>query len=182
MSRIGKKPIIIPAGVTVEIKDQDVTVKGSKGDLSLRLHPHTSLKQEKIDEQDVLLVEVQDENEDKAIWGTMRALMANLITGVTTGFTKVLELNGVGFRMNLSGKKLKLKLGFSHEIEYQLPDDVEAQIEGNVLTLTSSNAQSVGQAAAEIRAFKKPEPYKGKGFKYADEIIRRKVGKAAKTE
>ncbi len=182
MSRIGKKPVYIPQGVTAEIKDLDVTIKGPKGELLLRLHPHTSLLQETTENGEVLLVKVQDDNEDKAIWGTMRALVANLVTGVTEGFTKILELNGVGFKMDLQGSKLKMRLGFSHEIEYQIPEDVEAKIDGNTLTLTSANAQSVGQTAAEIRAFKKPEPYKGKGFKYSDEVIRRKVGKAAKTE
>ena len=182
MSRIGKKTIEIPSGVTVDIKDQDITVKGPKGELSLRLHPRTQIKQDSKDGADVLVITVTDENEDKAIWGTMRALVANLVKGVTDGFEKQLELNGVGFRMNLQGSTLVMNLGFSHEIKYEVPKEVEANIEGNLLTLKSSDAQIVGQTAAEIRGFKKPEPYKGKGFKYIDEVIRRKVGKAAKTE
>lgn len=182
MSRIGKKPVMIPSGVDVTIKDKDITVKGPKGELSLRLHPRTSVKQETLEAGEALVVTVEDEALDSAIWGTMRALVANLVTGVTEGFTKQLELNGVGFKMKLQGSTLVLNLGFSHEINYEIPKEVEANIEGNVLTLTSADAQIVGQTASEIRAFKKPEPYKGKGFRYTDEVVRRKVGKAAKTE
>lgn len=182
MSRIGKKLIILPAGVTVDIKDQNITVKGPKGELSLQLHSHANVAQETTEKGEVLAVAVLDGHEDSAIWGTMRALIANLVKGVTEGFTKKLELNGVGFRMNLQGKVLTMSLGFSHEVKYQLPENIEASIEGNVLTLTSTDAQVVGQTAAEIRLLKKPEPYKGKGFKYSDEVVRRKVGKAAKSD
>ncbi|MBU1126596.1 MAG: 50S ribosomal protein L6 [Patescibacteria group bacterium] len=182
MSRIGKKSVKIPDGVTVDIKGQDITVKGPKGELSLRLHPRTKITEESTDEGKQLVVSVLDDKQDKAIWGTMRALVANLVEGVTVGFTKKLELNGVGFRMNLQGSTLVMALGFSHEVRYELPKDVTATVEANVLTLTSSDAQSVGQTAAEIRSLKKPEPYKGKGFRYSDEFVRRKVGKAAKTD
>ncbi len=182
MSRIGKKTIKVPAGVTVEIKDLDVTVKGPKGEQTLRLHPHVKVTEETTEDGKELVVTVLNPAEDSAVWGTMRALVANLVTGVTEGFTKQLELNGVGFRMNLQGQTLVMTLGFSHEVRYELPKDVTAVVENNVLTLTSTNAQSVGQTASEIRALKKPEPYKGKGFRYVDEHVRRKVGKAAKTE
>ena len=182
MSRIGKKLIMIPAGVTVDVNGQHVVVKGPKGELSLDLHAHATVVQETTDRGEALSVSVADPHEDGAVWGTMRALLANLVQGVTEGFTKKLELNGVGFRMNLQGKTLVMQLGFSHEVRYELPVEVDATIEGNVLTLTSTNTQILGQTAAEIRGLKKPEPYKGKGFKYADETIRRKVGKAAKSD
>ena len=116
------------------------------------------------------------------MWGTTRALLTNMIAGVTTGWSKSLELNGVGFKMEVKGSLLKMRLGFSHEIEYNLPEGIVATIENNILTISGIDRQRVGQTSAEIRAFKKPEPYKGKGFRYTDEVIRRKAGKAAKTE
>lgn len=188
MSRIGKKPVILPAGVTAAIAQNmdatTVTVKGPKGELALALHPHASVEQKKDDEgRDYLDVTVIDgEKEDRAMWGTMRALLAQMVEGVTTGFTKALELNGVGFKMNLQGTTLVMSLGFSHDVRYEIPKEITAKIEQNVLTLTSANLPLLGQVAAEIRALKKPEPYKGKGFRYTDEVIRRKAGKASKSE
>lgn len=183
MSRIGKQSIALPKGVTVQVDGQQVTVKGPKGELSFTLHPHTSLTQTtQEDGVDVLEVTVENDQEDSAIWGTMRAIVNNMVTGVTEGWSKGLELNGVGFKMNVQGKKLVMSLGFSHDVEFELPEGIEASIEGNVLTISGIDRQLVGRVAAEIRALKKPEPYKGKGFRYVDEIIRRKVGKAAKTE
>lgn len=182
MSRIGKKLVQIPSGVEVTISDSELKIKGPKGELSLDIHPRVKFKQETEGEVNVLIVSVLDENADKAMWGTFRALAANMVKGVTEGFSKTLELNGVGFKMALQGTKLNLKLGFSHDINYELPKELDVNIEGNTITIAGADAQMVGQAAAEIRAFKKPEPYKGKGFKYDDEVIRRKVGKAAKTE
>ncbi len=183
MSRIGKKPVTIPTGVTVAQNGPTLTVNGPKGELTLDLHGHASVTQSTNDEGvNILEVTVRDgDREDRAIWGTMRALVAQMVKGVTEGYTKALELNGVGFKMNLQGTTIVMALGFSHEVRYELPKEVAAKIEGNVLTLTSANAAVLGQAAAEIRALKKPEPYKGKGFRYTDEIIRRKAGKASKT-
>lgn len=183
MSRIGKKPVTLPTGVTVTLSGQTVTVRGPKGELTLSLHPHASVTQSKDDEgADILDVTVEDsEREDRAIWGTMRALVAQMVKGVTEGYTKALELNGVGFKMSLQGTTLVMALGFSHDVRYTIPKDVTAKIEGNILTLTSADAAMLGQVAAEIRALKKPEPYKGKGFRYTDEVIRRKAGKAAKS-
>lgn len=184
MSRIGKKPVILPAGVTVDIGNGTVAMKGPKGELKLPLHPHVTVAQTDNEGVKQLEVTVLDpEAEDRAIWGTMRALLAQMVIGVTDGYTKSLELNGVGFRMQIQGSTLVCNVGFSHEVRYELPAGIVAKVENNILTLTSADAQLVGKVAAEIRAIKKPEPYKGKGFKYTDEVIRRKVGKAAgKTE
>lgn len=175
--------MFIPAGVTVVLEGDNVTVKGPKGELAMRLHAHASVAQTTQEDGVVRLdVTVEDgDREDRAIWGTMRALLNQMVVGVTEGFTKALELNGVGFRMNLQGNTLVMSLGFSHEVRYELPQGVTAKIETNVLTLTSADNALVGQVAAEIRALKKPEPYKGKGFRYTDEVIRRKAGKAAKS-
>ncbi len=183
MSRIGKKPVTIPNGVTVTQNGQTISVKGPKGELTIDLHGHASVTQStNEDGASILDVTVRDgDREDRAIWGTMRALVAQMVKGVTEGYTKALELNGVGFKMNLQGSTLVMALGFSHEVRYDIPKEVTAKIEGNVLTLGSANMAMLGQVAAEIRAFKKPEPYKGKGFRYTDEVIRRKAGKASKT-
>lgn len=183
MSRIGKKPVYLPAGVTATVGDERVVIKGPKGELVLKLHPHAQVAVTEDEGKTRLDVTVQDpESGDRAIWGTMRALLAQMVLGVTSGYTKTLELNGVGFRMNIQGKVLVCSLGFSHEVRYDLPDNLEAKVENNVLTVSSTDAELVGRVAAEIRALRKPEPYKGKGFKYSDEIIRRKAGKAAKSE
>ncbi len=175
---------MLPAGVTADIAQGVVTIKGPKGELKLPLHPHAMVTLNAADGVNQLEVTVQDpESEDRAVWGTMRALLAQMVKGVTEGYTKALELNGVGFRMQIQGSTLVCSVGFSHEVRYELPAGVVAKVENNLLTLTSADAQLVGKVAAEIRALKKPEPYKGKGFKYTDEVIRRKVGKAAgKTE
>ncbi len=182
MSRIGKTLITIPNGVTVTISGEQISVKGPKGELSEKLVSGVVVEQTKTEEgTDVLSVSIQNE-ELAAMWGTTRALINNMVTGVTDGWSKALELNGVGFRMDVSGSKLKMRLGFSHEIIYELPEGITATIENNILTISGASRQKVGQVAAEIRAFKKPEPYKGKGFRYTDEVVRRKAGKAAKTE
>lgn len=183
MSRIGKKPIFLPAGVTATVGDDNVIIKGPKGELTLKLHPHAEVAV--TDDEGKVRVEVtvnDPEVEDRAVWGTMRALIAQKVKGVTDGYSKTLELNGVGFKMNVQGKVLVCSLGFSHEVRYNLPANLEAKVDNNVLTLTSTDAELVGRVAAEIRALRKPEPYKGKGFKYTDEVIRRKAGKAAKSE
>lgn len=183
MSRIGKKTVFLPAGVSVVITGKTVTAKGPKGELSLVLHPHataTLSEQEGVSQIDITVAD-PDRN-DRAIWGTMRALTAQMIKGVSEGYAKSLELNGVGFKMNLQGTTLVLALGFSHDVKFVLPEGITAKIEGNVLTISGSDAALVGKIASEIRAEKKPEPYKGKGFRYTDEIIRRKAGKASKSE
>jgi large subunit ribosomal protein L6 len=180
MSRIGRKPVFLPEGVTVAINGGEVSVKGAKAELT-RTFPETVTVSEVTDDNGHYL-SVEAVEGEGAIWGTVRSHLANMVQGVSEGWKKVLELNGVGFKMNLQGKKLVLSLGFSHDINYELPEGVEATIEGNKLTIAGSDKETVGQVASEIRAFKKPEPYKGKGFKYDDEIIRRKAGKAAKSE
>jgi large subunit ribosomal protein L6 len=181
MSRIGKKPVFLVSGVDVEINGQQVTVKGPKGSLSFVVHPHATVKVEEVEGVKALVTTVSDpEREDRAVWGTVRALLANMVEGVTKGFSKTLELNGVGFKMALKGDTLAFALGFSHEVTYPVPAGIEIKIENNLLTVSGIDAQLVGRVAADVRALKKPEPYKGKGFRYTDEIIRRKAGKAAK--
>jgi large subunit ribosomal protein L6 len=182
MSRIGKKPVSVPAGVDVKVEERTITVKGPKGELRMTVHPLVSLSLADADGGKEVQVNVPnpDNVDDRAQWGTARANIANMMEGVTKGYTKALEVNGVGYRVALSGKKVVLHVGLSHPVEYQIPEGVNAGVEGNVLTLTSTDRQKLGQVAAEIRTIKKPEPYKGKGIKYTDETIRRKAGKAAK--
>lgn len=183
MSRIGKKPVFLPSGVTATITNSTIVAKGPKGELSLVLHPHASAELSSEEGVSRIDVSVTDpDRADRAIWGTMRALVAQMVKGVSEGYVKALELNGVGFKMNLQGTTLVLALGFSHEVRYPLPAGVTAKIEANLLTLSSADAALVGKVAAEIRSMKKPEPYKGKGFRYSDEIIRRKAGKASKSD
>lgn len=178
MSRIGKQPITIPAGVTVSINDRRVEVKGPKGNLSLELHPRVTLT----NAENQLTVSVTDPDlqTDRALWGLTRMLVANMITGVTTGYEKKLEINGVGFKAQVSGKNLVLNLGFSHPIEFPIPEGITMTVEKNVVTISGIDKQLVGETAAVIRRLKKPEPYKGKGIKYIDEVIRRKAGKVVK--
>lgn len=183
MSRIGKKPVFLPAGVTATVSGKTIIAKGPKGELSLVLHPHAFAEISSEDGISRIDMTVTDpDREDRAIWGTMRALLAQMIKGVSEGYVKALELNGVGFKMNLQGTMLTLALGFSHEVKYPLPAGIAAKIEANLLTITGIDAALVGKVAAEIRSMKKPEPYKGKGFRYSDEIIRRKAGKASKSD
>jgi large subunit ribosomal protein L6 len=178
MSRIGKKPISIPSEVTVDVTAETLNVKGPKGELTLPAHP--KVKIEKIDND--LLVKVDNENnkQQRALWGLYRALINNMIIGVTAGFTKILEINGVGYKAELNGKKLILTLGYSHPIALDLPAGLEAKVEKNVITISGIDRQQVGQFAAVVRSKREPEPYKGKGIKYQDEVIRRKAGKVVK--
>ncbi|MGI6454663.1 MAG: 50S ribosomal protein L6 [bacterium] len=175
MSRIGRQPIPIPSGVQVTINQQHVKVKGPKGELDYLVPTPITLRQE----DDHLLVERPDDRaENKALHGTARALISNMVQGVSNGFQKKLEINGVGYRASVQGNTLNLELGFSHPIHYQLPSGVSAAVERNVeITLSSHNKHLLGQTASEVRAFRPPEPYKGKGIKYSTEQIRRKVGK-----
>lgn len=178
MSRIGKKPVVIPAGVTVEIKDEILKVKGPKGELTLVLHPKVLIQYK--DSEILVSVKKQEDKSERALWGLFRALINNMVVGVTTGFTKVLEINGVGYKAALTGRKLVLNLGYSHPIEMEVPIGLEAKVEKNVITITGSDRQAVGQFAAVVRSMREPEPYKGKGIKYSDEVIRRKAGKVVK--
>ena len=177
MSRIGKQPIDIPSGVTITVDPEWITVAGSKGTLKQFTMPGVTVKQE---ENQVMVTRVNDEPQNRARHGLMRSLVANMIEGVSKGFEKKLELNGVGFRVALAGNGLKFNVGFSHEVNYALPTGVSATVEQNVITVSGIDKQQVGQVAAEIRAIKKPEPYKGKGIKYVGERIIRKSGKSGK--
>lgn len=178
MSRVGKKPVVIPSGVKLEKKDSTLTVIGPKGSLQLEIHPKIQLT---ISENEALIdVANKDNKKERALWGLFRALVQNLVDGVTKGFEKKLELNGVGFKVALQGTKLVMSLGFSHPVEVDVPSDLQVVVEKNLITITGSDKQRVGQFAAEVRELKKPEPYKGKGIKYIDEVILRKAGKVVK--
>jgi large subunit ribosomal protein L6 len=177
MSRIGKLPIAVPSGVTITIDPDTITVAGSKGTLKQFTMPGVTVKQ---DEGQIVVTRENDEPKNRSKHGLMRSLVANMVTGVSTGFSKQLEINGVGYRVALAGNALKMNLGFSHEVVYTLPVGVTAKVEGNVITIEGFDKQQVGQVAAEIRALKKPEPYKGKGIKYVGERIIRKSGKSGK--
>ena len=177
MSRIGKLPIAIPSGVTITVDPSEITVAGPKGMLKQFAMPGITVVQE---EKQLLVKRENDEAALRARHGLMRTLLNNMVIGVTQGFTKKLEINGVGFRVALQGTALKLNLGFSHDVMYPLPQGVTANVEQNTITISGINKQQVGQAAAEIRSLKKPEPYKGKGIKYAGERIIRKSGKSGK--
>ncbi|OIO45870.1 MAG: 50S ribosomal protein L6 [Parcubacteria group bacterium CG1_02_37_51] len=178
MSRIGKQPIIIPAGVDVKISEDLITVKGPKG--SLEIAVPRLVKIEMKDQEIICSITNQENKEQKSMWGTTRSNVQNIITGATEGFSKQLEINGVGHKATMEGAKLVLNVGFSHPVEYPQTEGIELAVEKNVITVSGINRQRVGQVAAEIRAIKKPEPYKGKGIKYIDEYIRRKAGKVAK--
>ncbi len=176
MSRIGKCPIKIPNAVDVTIEKNLVTVKGPKGVLTLPLHHTMEIS---VDGDTLRVSKKQESKTAAAMWGTTARLIGNMITGVTEGFSKKLELNGVGFRMALKGKQLELALGFSHPVTVDVPEDLDVTVEGMTLTISGIDKQRVGQFAAEIRALKPVEPYKGKGFRYEGEHVRRKEGKKA---
>ena len=179
MSRIGRLPITIPAGVTVEIAENNkVTVKGPKGTLERELPTEMEIK---LDGDTVVVTRPNDLKKMKSLHGLTRTLVNNMVVGVTEGYQKVLEVNGVGYRAAKSGNKLTLNLGYSHPVEMTDPEGVETVVEGqNKIVVKGINKEKVGQYAAEIRDKRRPEPYKGKGIKYADEVIRRKVGKTGK--
>jgi large subunit ribosomal protein L6 len=178
MSRIGKKPVIIPNGVKAELKDQTLTVTGPKGILTMPVHPKVTVE---ISGSEALIdVAKKDDKKERALWGLFRSLIQNMVDGAQKGFEKKLEVNGVGFKVALAGTKLTLNLGFSHPIDVEVPADLQVTVEKNIITVAGPDKQRVGQFAAEIRELKKPEPYKGKGIKYADEVIRRKAGKVVK--
>ena len=179
MSRIGKQPIEIPEGIEVNVDDKNVvTVKGSKGELQEKIHSNVSI--EKKDKEVIVSIEDISDKKQKSLWGLSRTLISNMIEGLIKGYEKKLEVNGVGYRVALSGKKLTLNVGYSNPVDFELPEGVNGAVEGNVITISGINKQAVGQAAARIRKIRKPEPYKGKGIKYIDEHIRRKAGKVVK--
>ncbi len=178
MSRIGRMPIAIPAGVTVEIAENNkVTVKGPKGTLERVLPAEMEIKQEG---DEIIVTRPNDLKRNKSLHGLTRTLINNMVVGVTEGFTKELEVNGVGYRAAKQGKKLNLALGYSHPVEMEDPEGLESTVDGNKIIVKGIDKEKVGQYAAEIRAKRPPEPYKGKGIKYVDETIRRKVGKTGK--
>ena len=177
MSRIGKLPISIPAGVTITVDQGTVTVQGPKGTLSQFVVPHVDVV---IDNGVLTVNRKSDEKIARAQHGLMRALINNMVTGVTKGFEKKLEVNGVGFRINGGGQQIDMQLGFSHPVVYKAVEGVTLAVEKNLITVSGISKQQVGQVAAEIRSLKKPEPYKGKGIKYVDEQIIRKAGKTGK--
>lgn len=180
MSRIGKKPIVIPKGVEVKIDNHTkVSVKGPKGNLEVVLPQ--GVKIEQVDDQLVLSIADINDNKSKAFWGLARNLVNNAVVGVTEGFSKSLEINGVGFKANAQNNKLILNVGFSHPVEYVSRPGIVIETEKNVIKVSGIDKQLVGQTAAEIRKIKQPEPYKGKGIKYSDEVIRRKAGKVVKS-
>lgn len=177
MSRIGKLPIEIPSGVTITVDPEWITVSGSKGTLKQFTMPGVTVE---VKENQAIVTRVNDEPENRSKHGLMRTLIANMVEGVSKGFEKKLEINGVGFRVAMSGNGLKLNIGFSHDVNYALPQGVSASVDQNVITVSGIDKQQVGQVAAEIRSLKKPEPYKGKGIKYVGERIIRKSGKSGK--
>jgi large subunit ribosomal protein L6 len=177
MSRIGKQPIDLPSGVTITVDDKKVTVNGTKGTLEQFTLPGV-----KVDQQENQVVVTRENNEavNRARHGLMRSLVNNMVHGVSQGFEKKLEINGVGYRVAQQGTDLKFNLGFSHDVIYKVPQGINISVEQNIVTVSGIDKQQVGQVAAEIRALKKPEPYKGKGIKYVDERIIRKSGKSGK--
>jgi large subunit ribosomal protein L6 len=175
MSRIGKRPVAIPSGVTADIKDGILSVKGPKGTLTLTMRDEISYT---LDDGGILVKPANDTKEARAFWGMQRTLVSNLIEGVTAGFTKTLEITGVGYRANAQGKNLKLQLGYSHDVDIAVPEGIEIKTPDNTtIEISGNDKQKVGQIAAEIRRWRKPEPYKGKGIKYRGEYIFRKEGK-----
>jgi large subunit ribosomal protein L6 len=175
MSRIGKNPVALPQGVTATVQDGTVSVKGPKGEMQVVLVPEVEAK---LGDDGITVAPRGDDQRSRAMWGMQRTLVSNLVVGVTTGFSRQLEINGVGYRAAVQGRTLQLQLGFSHDINYPIPDGIEIVSERpTALTISGSDKQKVGQVASEIRSMRPPEPYKGKGVKYAEERIRRKEGK-----
>ncbi|PLX87942.1 MAG: 50S ribosomal protein L6 [Desulfuromonas sp.] len=175
MSRIGKLPVAIPAGVKVSLDGNEVKVQGPKGNLSQVMPERITVA---VEAEQVVVTRPTEEKDDRALHGLVRSLINNMVIGVTQGFTRELEINGVGYRAEISGKKLTMALGYSHPVVYELPEGIEVEVEKQTkLVVRGIDKQLVGSAAAKIRSFRKPEPYKGKGIKYADEHIVRKAGK-----
>lgn len=189
MSRVGKKPVVLPSGITAELKDNKLTIKGSKGSLELDIHPKVTVEVK--DNEVTVDVAKKEDKREKALWGLFRALIQNMVDGLTTGYSKQLDVVGVGFKAEVRGQTLVLSLGFSHPIEFNIPQGIEVKAEKDpakvtiqqyqtTITLNGIDKHLVGQVAANIRELKKPEPYKGKGIRYSDETILRKAGKVVK--
>ncbi len=176
MSRVGKQPVTVANGIEVSVDGTAIVAKKGKDEKRLETHGRVGIS---IDGSEVTFTKVGEAKESAAFWGTYRALFANIIEGLDKGFKKSLEINGVGYRAAVQGKVLNLQLGFSHPIEYAIPEGVDVQVEKNLIHLSGTDKQTIGQVAAEIRSFRPPEPYKGKGVKYTDEVIVRKAGKSA---
>ena len=174
MSRIGKQPVVVPEKVQVTFDGAKINVKGPKGELNFEHHAGVTVAQEGTE---IIVKPVDDSNKNRALWGLTRTLVYNMVTGVTDGFTKGLEFTGVGYKAAVSGNTLTLNLGYSHPINYELPEGVSAKVEKTSITLSGISKELVGFAAAKIRSFRPPEPYKGKGVRYSDEVIIRKAGK-----
>lgn len=178
MSRIGLKPITIPAGVDVNIDNNTVTVKGPNGTLTMDAHPNMAIS---VEGSEIIVSRPNDQKENRSLHGLTRSLIANMVTGVTEGFKKTLEVNGVGYRVQLQGSTLVMNLGFSHQVTMEAPEGIKIECpSANAIIVSGADKQKVGQFAAQIREKRSPEPYKGKGIKYSDEHIRRKEGKAGK--
>lgn len=177
MSRVGKKPIPVPETTKITFTDRVLTVEGTKGKLSRTIHPDVALD---IEDNQIQLSVRRNDKKTKAQWGTARALVANMVTGVNQGFERVLEINGIGYRAEVKGNSIDLNLGFSQPIHFDLPEGISAQVEKNTLRLSGIDKEKLGFAASSIRKFRPPEPYKGKGVKYAEEIVVRKAGKTGK--
>ena len=174
MSKIGKKLIEIPSGVTVAIEEGLVKVKGPKGELEYKIPRELKIA---LTENKISVLPVSKSKKTPALWGTIRAIIANMVNGVNNGFEKKLEIEGIGFKAQTQGNDLVLNLGFSHQIFFKIPDGIKVEVLKNIITVSGISKELVGQTAANIRALKKPEPYKGKGIRYAGEVIKRKVGK-----
>lgn len=177
MSRVGKRPISIPDSIQVSVDKSKIIFKSAKMTREIETYGRVKIE---LQDKEIVFSAIDSTPQSKAFWGTYRALVNNIVIGLTSGFTKILEINGVGYKASVAGKTLELALGFSHPIKYPIPDGIEMSIDKNQLTIKGSDKQQVGQIAAEIRKFRPPEPYKGKGVKYIDEIIIRKAGKTAK--
>lgn len=183
MSRIGKQPIILPDKVEASLEGDIILVKGPKGELSRKIPKPVQVEITEDEGDRIIKVHVPnpEEKQENAIWGTMRSIINGMVKGVDEGFEKKLEVVGVGYKAAISGNKLTLNVGYSHPIEFDLPEGITASVEKNIITISGFDKDLVGQVAANIRKVRKPEPYKGKGVKYVDEAVRRKAGKAAKT-
>lgn len=177
MSRIGKQPVSIPSGIDVSLDGSVLKFKKNNNTQELDTKGNVNVE---INDGKIIFSPIGDDRQSRAYWGTYRALANNVITGLTDGFTKNLEINGVGYKAAMKGKVLELALGFSHPINYELPNGIDISVEKNIITIKGIDKQTVGQVAAEIRGFRPPEPYKGKGVKYVEEHIIRKAGKTSK--
>ncbi len=179
MSRIGKMPIPVPKDVEVDLREDQLTVKGPKGVLKRNVHQKVNISTEN---SQIIVTVSDDTKESKSFQGLFRALIANMVTGVSQGFEKVLEIVGVGYRAELSGRTATFHLGYSHPVVFEIPEGIDARIDKTRITLSGIDKELLGKTAAKIRSFRKPEPYKGKGIKYAEEVIKRKAGKTGARE